>query len=37
MLHFRGKVSLFSYSQICYHEDCALLGALIVVGSVCRF
>ena len=37
MLHFIGKVSLFSQSQICHHEDCALLGALIVVLSVCRF
>ena len=37
MLYFRGKVSLSSWGQTCHHGDCAPLGALIVVLSVCRF
>ena len=37
MLYFKQKVSLFSQSQICHHESCAILGALIIVVSVCRF
>ena len=37
MLHVRGKVSLFSLSQIVHHKDCALLVALIVEQSTCTF
>ena len=37
MLHFRRKVSLLFQSQICHHEDCAILIALIVALSICRF
>ena len=37
MLHFRQKVLLLFQNQICYHEDCALLIALIVALSICRF
>ena len=37
MLHFRGKVSLLSQSQICHHEDCALLVALIGAQRASRF
>ena len=37
MLHFRGKVSLCFKRQICHHEDCTLLAALIIALSVCRF
>ena len=37
MLYFKQKVSLFYQSQICHHEGCAILSALIIVVSVCRF
>ena len=37
MLHFRGKVSLLSQSQLCHHEDCALLVALIGAQRASRF